>query len=260
MDWNNRTTGRKLNCARAPEVELSPAGSSCLKDEAERSTASVNQIHFVVTDPATSHFNCRFIRIAPPPLSNMMEIDHVNGAPGGPRENGSMVRNMKKIDAGFTLIELMIVVGIIGILVAIAAPNFSRYQSKARQSEAKLALAATYGGEKSFYSEYAAYISSMDGIGYSPEGARRFYAVGWTAAHSGTITGYEGSYAIGNWTAVNNTFQCTGGSTASLGAQLTTDAQTFIVGATGCIRQGQTDFDTWNIDDNKAIQNNVIAL
>lgn len=40
-----------------------------------------------------------------------------------------------KNQEGFTLIELMIVVGIIGILVAIAAPNFSRYQSKARQSE-----------------------------------------------------------------------------------------------------------------------------
>jgi prepilin-type N-terminal cleavage/methylation domain-containing protein len=36
---------------------------------------------------------------------------------------------------GFTLIKMMIVVGIVGILVAIAAPNFSRYQSKARQSK-----------------------------------------------------------------------------------------------------------------------------
>src|ERR1700746_1297101 len=93
---------------------------------------------------------------------------------------------------GFTLIELMIVVGIIGILVAIAAPNFSRYQSKARQSEAKLALAAIYAGKKSFYSEYAAYIGSFDAIGYSPEGQKRFYSVGWSAA-SASITGYTGS-------------------------------------------------------------------
>ena len=64
---------------------------------------------------------------------------------------------------GFTLIELMIVVGIIGILVAIAAPNFSRYQSKARQSEAKIALAAVYGAEKSFYSEYSSYVGSKIG-------------------------------------------------------------------------------------------------
>jgi len=161
---------------------------------------------------------------------------------------------------GFTLIELMIVVGIIGILVAIAAPNFARYQAKARQSEAKLALSAMYSSEKSFYSEYSSYISSMDGIGYQPEGSRRFYAVGWTAAHSGTITGYDGSYATGNWLAVNNTFSCSGGSVSSLGAQLSGDAQTFVVGATGCIREGETDFDTWNIDEIKEVQNNVIAL
>jgi len=259
MDWTTSLC-RKLKLARAPEAESRNHTSSAINDRTMRATVSVNQTYFIVGDSSASQFNCIFNRIAPPALSNMIEIDHMFGTHGGSREKGLMDRNLKNPDAGFTLIELMIVVGIIGILVAIAAPNFSRYQSKARQSEAKLALAATYGAEKSFYSEYAAYIGSMDGIGYSPEGSRRFYSVGWVAAHSGTVTGYEGSYATGNWTAVNNTFGCTGGSAASLGAQLSTDSQTFIVGATGCIRQAQTDFDTWNIDDTKAIQNNVIAL
>lgn len=160
---------------------------------------------------------------------------------------------------GFTLIELMIVVGIIGILVAIAAPNFSRYQSKARQSEAKIALAAVYGSEKAFYSEYAAYVASMDAIGYSPEGARRFYSVGWTANHTTSPTGYTGSILNGIWTNVNNSFTCTT-STVVLPASLTGDAQTFTAGASGCVRNGAPAHDLWNITENKVLSNSTINL
>jgi len=47
---------------------------------------------------------------------------------------------------GFTLIELMIVVAIIGILAAIAIPNFVRFQARARQSEANTNLKSLFTG------------------------------------------------------------------------------------------------------------------
>ena len=70
-----------------------------------------------------------------------------------------MFKSFRKQE-GFTLIELMIVVAIIGILAAIAIPNFLTYQMKSRTSEAKVNLGAIKTSELAFQGERGCFIST----------------------------------------------------------------------------------------------------
>jgi type IV pilus assembly protein PilA len=85
----------------------------------------------------------------------------------------SMDKNIKS-QKGFTLIELMIVVAIIGILAAIAIPNFLSYQARARQSEARVNLAGLYTSEVSYFGIQNTYTTDLVAVGYSPNGTPRY--------------------------------------------------------------------------------------
>ncbi len=97
---------------------------------------------------------------------------------------------MKLNNKGFSLVELMVVVAIIGILAAVAVPSINKYMAKARQSEAKTNLGSLYSAEKAFSAEYVLYHTAFQAIGFSPEGKMR-YNVGFGAAGA-VATGIQG--------------------------------------------------------------------
>ena len=66
-------------------------------------------------------------------------------------------RLVKKGEKGFTLIELLIVVAIIGILAAIAIPQFSAYRQRAYNSAAQSDLKNAKTALEAFYADYQQY-------------------------------------------------------------------------------------------------------
>ena len=89
---------------------------------------------------------------------------------------------------GFSLVELMIVVAIIGVLTAIAIPNFQAFQARSRQSEARAALTSIYTAAKSFHAKWETYATLFEAIGYSPAGDFR-YVAGWDSDVTNEIGG-----------------------------------------------------------------------
>ena len=71
---------------------------------------------------------------------------------------------MKK-DNGFTLIELMIVVAIVGVLSAIAFPSYDSYMKKGRRADAKVGLSKISDRQERFYLQNNTYTNSFAASG-----------------------------------------------------------------------------------------------
>ena len=181
-------------------------------------------------------------------------------------------------DEGFTLVELMVVVAIIGVLSAVAIPNFKKYQAKSKTSEAKLQLSAAYTAQQSFYSDYDTYAVCLAYMGYNPvnEIAQRIYATGFgtgsaTVAGIATILTTNGATGCNMTQAADSSIFAAGKVTGSAAAittfaaadggttDVTTD--TFKVAAVGVVDRlfptattGATQASVFSITDTKLLR------
>jgi type IV pilus assembly protein PilA len=96
------------------------------------------------------------------------------------------MKKMLKNNKGFTLIELMIVVAIIGILAAIAIPNFMNYQCKAKQTEAKTILGNIRVAQEAYLAEYDTYTDDTGDLGVSVKGGKIRYDIDFDGTPDGS--------------------------------------------------------------------------
>lgn len=102
---------------------------------------------------------------------------------------------------GFTLVELMVVIVIIGILAAVAIPKFLDASQKAKASEFPTQLTAIYTGQLAFNAEKGYYVSTFqylkDSAGVDVSSTSRWFNYGLNNATGTTFTGAASVCAAG---------------------------------------------------------------
>ena len=152
------------------------------------------------------------------------------------------MRKFFKKKAGFSLIELMIVISIIGVLAALGMPKFKSFQATARQAEVKTNLNHVYVLQESYYTDsntYSNFAAMGSGIGSGTTGCNVSNNIGFALTDCTKIR-YQ-------YTGVNadaSAFTASGNSLTS------TNNKVF----PGCATA-----DIWTIDANKVLSNTSVG-
>ena len=132
----------------------------------------------------------------------------------------------------FTLIEILIVIGIILFLIKMVLPRLGGYMGKARQTEVSMHLANLYSAEQAYRVEHGTYTSNLEALGWKPK--QHVYTYGFSnAAHKG------GTFYVGS-----------GKTPGSMIKKSVVDSDHFVARA---VLKKDDGLDSWSIDETGTI-------
>ncbi len=130
---------------------------------------------------------------------------------------------MKRAEKGFTLIELLVVIAIIGILAAIAIPQFAEYRKRGFDARSKSDLRNVATAEEAYFADTEKYLAcsnatclctgancataGLPGISQLSNGVDLSMALSGTTAFTGTSTHPKGTGVTFAWNSANGGLQ-----------------------------------------------------